>query len=139
MRARHVTVLALVAAMSAPVVACGDDDDDESTSGASSGDATVEAVAPAPDRAFGGLTTALEAQGLVVTQLPKASLNGAQAGIDISGDRSGTARSFATEAKADAYADEAATNGDKTKIVGTVVFQAATQDDADFFAAAYEG
>jgi hypothetical protein len=133
MRARHVTVLALVAAMSAPAVACGDDD--ESTTG----DATGEAVAPAPDRVFGGVTTALEAQGLVVTQLPKASLNGAQAGIDISGDRSGAARSFATEAEADAYADEAAKNGDKTTIVGTVVFQAATQDDADFFAAAYEG
>jgi hypothetical protein len=138
MRARHVTILALVAAVSAPVVACGDDDD-ESTTGASSGDATGEAVAPAPDRAFGGVTTALEAQGLVVTQLPKASLNGAQAGIDISGDRSGSARSFASEADGDAYAGEAARNGDQTTIVGTVVFQADTQDDADFFAAAYEG
>jgi hypothetical protein len=138
MRARHVAILALVAAMSASVVSCGDDDD-ESTTGASSGDATGEAVAPAPDRAFGGVTMALEAQGLVVTQLPKASLNGAEAGIDISGDRSGTARSFATQAEADAYADEAAKNGDQTTIVGTVVFQAASQDDADFFAAAYEG
>jgi hypothetical protein len=30
-------------------------------------------------------------------------------------------------------------DGDKTTIVGTVVFRARTQDDADFFAAAYEG
>jgi hypothetical protein len=138
MRARHVAIFALVAAMAAPVAACGDDDDDGST-GASPGDTTGEAVAPPPDLAFSGVTTALEAQGLAVTQLPNASLDGAQVGIEISGDRSGTARSFPSEAKADAYADEAAKEGDQTTTVGTVVFQAATQDDADFFAAAYEG
>jgi hypothetical protein len=30
-------------------------------------------------------------------------------------------------------------DSDKTTIVGTVVFHASSQDDADFFAAAYEG
>ena len=60
-------------------------------------------------------------------------------GIDISGDRSGAGRSFATATKAQDYAGEVEEDGDKTTIVGTVVFQAATQDDADFFADAYEG
>ena len=45
----------------------------------------------------------------------------------------------ATEAEAKKYADEVAKEGDKTTIVGTVVLQAPTQDNADFFADAYEG
>lgn len=56
----------------------------------------------------------------------------------ITGERQGSARSFATPAKAQDYADEVATSGDKTTVVGTVVFQAASQDDADFYADAHE-
>jgi hypothetical protein len=135
-RTRLVTILGLVAVMAMSALACGDDDDETTTE---AGDATGEAVAPPPDRAFDNVTTALEAQGLTVTQLERTSLNGAEAGIDISGDRSGAGRSFATETKAHDYAGEVTQDGDKTTIVGTVVFQAATQDDADFFAVAYEG
>ena len=72
-------------------------------------------------------------------QLPKTSLNGAEVGVDISGDKSGAARSFPTGTEAQQYADEVAKDGDKTVVVGTVVIQAPTQDDADFFADAYEG
>ncbi|MET0973582.1 MAG: hypothetical protein ABWY95_09195 [Thermoleophilaceae bacterium] len=126
----------MIAITAMSLIACGDDDD-ESTTGAGGG--AGEAVAPPPDRAFSGLSAALEAQGLVVARLPMASLNGAEVGVDISGDKSGAARSFATEAEAQEYADEVAKDGDKTTIVGTVVLQAPTQDDADFFADAYEG
>lgn len=129
-------VLGVIAITAMSLIACGDDDD-ESTTGAGGG--AGEAVAPPPDRAFSGLSAALEAQGLVVARLPMASLNGAEVGVDISGDKSGAARSFATEAEAQEYADEVAKDGDKTTIVGTVVLQAPTQDDADFFADAYEG
>jgi hypothetical protein len=117
------------------VGACGGDDDDEPTAS----DSGVEAVAPPPSTAFDNLSAALEAQGLVVAPLPKGSLEGAEVGVKISGDKPGSARSFPTETKARNYAAEVAKSGDKTKIVGTVVFQAATQDDADFFADAYEG
>ena len=47
--------------------------------------------------------------------------------------------SAALEAQGLDDADEVAQDGDKTTTVGTVVFQAPTQADADFFAAAYEG
>ena len=132
-RTGHVIVLAVIAITAMAPIACGDDDD-ESTTGAAG-----EAVAPPPARAFGGLSAALEAQGLDVEQIPKASLNGAEVGVDISGDKSGAARSFATQTEAQEYADEVAKDGDKTVIVGTVVIQAPTQGDADFFADAYEG
>jgi hypothetical protein len=131
-----VTILALLAVLALSVVACGDDDD-ESTNGAATSD-TAEAVAPPPERAFDDLETALEAQGLVVTRLRGTSLDGAEAGVSISGDRSGSARSFAASAEAHDYADKVAMDGDKTTIVGTVVFRARTQRDADFFASAYE-
>jgi hypothetical protein len=108
--------LCLMAAATTCVAACGDDDDDS----ASSGD-TAAAEAPAPTRAFVGLSTA-----------PRPG--------SITGTRSGTAREFATQKEAQGYADEVAASGsDKTTTVGTVVFQASTQDDADFFADAYEG
>jgi hypothetical protein len=132
---RHLTILGVVAVMAASTVACGDDD--ESTTAATSDPGG--AVAAPPGRAFGDLATALEAQGLVVTDLPRASLDGAEAGVDITGSKSGAARSFATEAEAKDYAGEVRKDGDKTTIVGTVVFQASSQDDADFFAAAYAG
>jgi hypothetical protein len=131
-----VVVLAVIAITAVSLIACGDDDD-ETTTG--SGGGAGEAVAPPPSRAFGGLSAALEAQGLDLEQLPKTSLNGAEVGVSISGDKSGAARSFATQAEAKEYADEVAQDGDKTTTVGTVVFQAPTQADADFFAAAYEG
>jgi hypothetical protein len=134
-QARHLTILCLAAALALALIACGDDDE----TGAEGSGAADGAVAPPPGRAFGNLATALEAQGLVVTDLPKASLNGAEAGVDITGSKRGSARSFATEGGANDYADEVAKNGDKTTIVGTVVFQAGSQDDADFFADAHEG
>jgi hypothetical protein len=130
-----VKILALLAVMALTLVACGDDD--ESENGAT-GSANVEAVAPPPESAFDNLTTALEPEGMVVTGLRGTSLEGAEAGISISGERSGSARSFATSGEAQDYADKVTMDGDKTTIVGTVVFQAPTQEDADFFAAAYE-
>jgi hypothetical protein len=132
----RVTIFVLFAVMALSLVACGDDDD-ESTNGAAT-NGTAKAVAPPPERAFNDLATALESQGLVVTRLRGTSLDGAEAGVSISGDRSGSARSFAASGEAHDYADKVAMGGDKTTIVGTVVFQARTQDDADFFAAAYE-
>ena len=132
---RHLMVLCLAAAVALAVIGCGDDDDDN---GAQGGSATAEAVAPPPGSAFNDLEAALEAQGLVVTQLPKASLDGAETGVDISGSQSGSARSFASEAKANDYADEVAKEGDKSKVVGTAAFQAPTQDDLDFIVDAYE-
>jgi hypothetical protein len=131
-----VTILVLLALIALTVVACGDDDDESTNGGATSG--TAEAVAPPPDSAFDNLTTALEPEGFVVTRLRGNSLDGAEAGVSISGERSGSARSFATSAEAQDYADKVAMDGDKTTFVGTVVFQAGTQDDADFFADAYE-
>jgi hypothetical protein len=110
-RTQRVTILGLVAVMAMSAVACGDDDDESQTA---AGDATGEAVAPPPDRAFDNVTTALEAQGLTVTELRGTSLNGAEAGIDISGDRSGAGRSFATATKAQDYAGEVEQAGDKT-------------------------
>jgi hypothetical protein len=135
-RTGHVIVLGVIAIMAMSLIACGDDDDESTTD---AGGAGGDAVAPPPSRAFRDLSTALEAQGLDVGQVPRTSLNGAEAGIDISGDKSGAARSFATEAEAREYADEVAKDGDKTTIVGAVVFRSPTQDDADFFADAYEG
>jgi hypothetical protein len=132
---RGAIMLGLVALLAISLSACGSDDDDSTTASDSGG----EAVAPPPATAFNGLTTALEGQGLVVTRVPKASLDGAEAGVDIKGDKSGEARSFATAAEAQDYADQASKDGDKTTIVGTVVFRAGTQADADFFSQAYEG
>ena len=74
-------------------------------------------MAPPPGSAFNDLEAALEAQGLTVTQLPKASLDGAETGVDISGSQTGSGRSFASEGKATGYADEVAGEGDKTKVV----------------------
>jgi hypothetical protein len=125
----------LVMAMS--VGACGGDDDD-ATAGADSSGAGGDASAASPDTAFRNLATALAAQGLSVTRLPKASLDGAESGVAITGSKQGSARLFATEAKAQDYADEVAKTGDKTTLVGAIVFQAPDQDDADFFADAYE-
>jgi hypothetical protein len=131
-----VKIPVLLAVMALTLVACGDDDD-ESANGAANG-GTAAAVAPPPESAFDNLTTALEPEGMVVTQLRGTSLDGAEAGVSISGERSGSARSFATSGGAQDYADKVAMDGGKTTIVGTVVFQAPTQEDADFFAAAYE-
>ncbi len=131
---RHLMVLCLAAAVAFCVIGCGDDDDN----GAEEGSATAEAVAPPPGSAFNDLEAALEAQGLTVTQLPKASLDGAETGIDISGSQTGSGRSFASAAKANDYADKVAKEGDKAKVVGTVTFQAPTQDDLDFIVDAYE-
>jgi hypothetical protein len=132
---RLVIILGLVALMATSASACGSDDDEPKKAS----DAGGEAVAPPPATAFNDLTTALEGQGLTVTRVEKGSLDGAEAGVDIKGDKSGSARSFATASEAKDYADEASKDGDKTTIVGTVAFRAGTQTDADFFAQAYEG
>lgn len=130
-------VLGLIAAVAICVSGCGGDDDSDAASGA---DTAEVADAPAPTKAFQGLSAALEAQGLVVSQLPKESRHGAEDGVKITGSKSGTGLEFSSEKQAQAYADEVASNGDgKTTTVGTVVFVAPTQADADFFADAYEG
>jgi hypothetical protein len=133
-RTRYLLILGLLTALALSAAACGDDEADSTSSGAGG-----EAVAPPPSTAFNDLTTALEGQGLVVAKLPKASLDGAEAGVEISGDKSGSARSFSSKAKASQYADQVSADGDQTTIVGTVVLEAPTQADADFFADAYEG
>ena len=69
---------------------------------------------------------------------PRRRWTAPRSGSKITGDKSGSARSFPTEASAKEYAGEVAKSGEKTTIVGTVVFQAASQEDADFFADAYE-
>jgi hypothetical protein len=129
-----IIVLGLFAVLAMSVGACGDGDDEPATGADASGDPG----APAPDLAFRNFETAVAAQGLEADPLPKASLNGAESGIGITGNKQGSARLFATQAEAKDYAAEVANEGDKTTIVGTVVFQADTQDDADFFADAYE-
>ena len=129
-----IVVLGLFAVLAMSVGACGDGDDEP----AAGADASGDPGAPAPDRAFRNFETALAAQGLEADPLPKASLNGAESGVGISGNKQGSARAFATQAEAKDYAAEVANQGDKTTIVGTVVFQADTQADADFFADAYE-
>jgi hypothetical protein len=127
-------VLSLVAVLAMSVGACGDDDDDA----AAGADASADAGAPPPDRAFRNLETALAPQGLEVDPLPKGSLNRAESGVGITGAKQGSARLFATQGEAKNYAAEVAKEGDKTTVVGTVVFQADSQSDADFFADAYE-
>jgi hypothetical protein len=133
---RRVAVLGVIAVVGMGFVACGDDDDEGTPASTSGGG---EAVAPPPESAFRNFSAALEPQGLVVTQLPKGSLEGAEVGVSISGDRSGAGRSFPTGAEAQKYADEVAAGGDKSQVVGTVVFQAPSQEDLDFFVDAYEG
>ena len=61
-------VLGLIAAVAIFVSGCGGDDDNDVASGT---DAAEVSAAPAPTEAFGGVSAALEAQGLVVTKLPK--------------------------------------------------------------------
>jgi hypothetical protein len=127
-------VLGLVAAMVVSVGACGGDDD-EATVGA---DASGEASGVPPDSAFQSLATALEPEGISVNPLPKASLKGAESGVAITGSKEGSARRFATKAEAQSYADEVAADGKKTSVLGTIVFEAATEADATFFADAFE-
>jgi hypothetical protein len=131
-RRRHLIIPLLVVAAIAPA-ACGSD---EAGTGS---EADVPAVAPPPDTAFDAVTTALEGQGLTVSTLSRSSLEGAESGIDISGDKSGTARLFASQQEADDYVKRAAKAGGETATVGTVVFQSGSQADAEFFADAYEG
>jgi hypothetical protein len=131
---KMIIVLGLVAVLAMSVGACGDGDDEP----AAGADASGDPGAPPPDRAFQNFEAAVAAQGLEADPLPKASLNGAESGVGITGDKQGSARLFATQAEAKDYAAEVANEGDKTTIVGTVIFQADTQEDADFFADAYE-
>ena len=125
-------LIAVILAAGSLLAACGDDD------ATTSGDAGAAAV-PAADTAFDGLKTGLEAQGLAVAKLPATSLDGAEAGVNITGDRTGTARLFSSSAKAEAYAKQDEKSGATTTTVGTVVLQSASQEDADFIAEAYEG
>ncbi len=110
--------------------ACGSD---ETTTGSG------PVAAPAPGTAFDAVTASLEGQGLAVSKLRASSLEGAETGISVSGDHSGSAFLFKSQQEADAYAKRAAKAGDSTKVVGTVVFQADSQADADFLADAYDG
>ena len=126
--------LCLVVAMATSVGACGGDDDEPTVGADSSG----EASGVASDSAFASLATALEPEGISVTPLPKADLKGAESGVAITGSKEGSARQFATKAEAQDYADEVAKSGDKTTVEGSLVFQAATEEDATFFADAYE-
>ena len=130
---RRIVALGLIAAALLCAGGCGDDDDSDA-------DTSVPAVAPSPDDAFRDFSAAVEAEGLVVTNLPAGELEGAEAGRKVTGDKSGTALLFKTAGEAKDYADKVAQSGDdKTTTVGTVVFTAASQADADFFADAYEG
>jgi len=125
-------LIASILAAGSLLAACGDDDD------ATSGDAG-EAAVPAADTAFDGFKSALEAEGLAVADLPATSLDGAATGVDITGDKAGSARLFSSSVKAASYAKRAEKSGDSTSTVGTVVIESASQEDADFFAEAYEG
>jgi hypothetical protein len=127
----------LIAAVAICVSGCGGDDD---SPGASGTDTVEVAAGPEASKAFGGLSEALEAQGLVVSQLPKESRHGAEDGVRITGSKRGTGLLYSSEKQAQAYADDVAAGGkSKTTRVGTVIFVAPTQEDADFFADAYEG
>ena len=130
-------VVAVIATLSLSAGACGGDDTSSSSSTTGGGG---DAVAPSPANAFGGLRAALEAQGMTVAALPKEQLHGAESGVKITGAKSGTGLLFGSEAKAKNYATFVSKSGTaKTTTVGTVVFTADTQADADFFASAYEG
>jgi hypothetical protein len=131
-------VVAVIATLSLFLGACGDDDDSSSSS-----TATGEgggAVAPSPANAFGNFRAAIEAQGMTVASVPRDQLSGAESGVKITGDKSGTGLLFESQAKAKNYSDSVSKSGTaKTVTVGTVVFTADTQADAEFFASAYEG
>ena len=119
---------------SASAGAAGDDDSDDASATDPAG---ADAIAFQRLRRHVGPA---RAQGFVVAQLPKESRNGAEDGVKITGTKSGTALLYSSEKQAQAYADDVASSGGgKTKVVGTVVFVAPTQEDADFFADAYEG
>jgi hypothetical protein len=136
-RGRHLTTaLGLIAAVTICLGACGGEDESDSAGQDTSG----AVAAPAPADAFRDFSGALEAQGLVVKSLPGDALHGAETGREVTGGKSGTAYLFSSEQKAKAYAAGIETAGDdKTTVVGTAVFQAPTQADANFFADAYEG
>ena len=104
------------------------------------------AAPPAPplakrvDPQLADLAESLEGEGLDVAPLPKSSLDGAKAGVEISGSQSGTARIFSSKAEAQAYAEKVAKQSDqKTNVVVYAVFEGPTQQEADAFAHAYEG
>jgi hypothetical protein len=132
---RHLMVaLSFIAALTICLGACGGDDESDAA------DTTGVAAVPAPQDAFGEFTGALEGQGLVVSSIPGDALHGAQVGVRITGHKSGTALLFSTEEKAKAHSDAVEkASDDSTTVVGTAVFQAPTQADANFFADAYEG
>ena len=134
---RSLIVVAVIAALSVSAGACGGDDDSSSSSTGGGGGA----VAPSRANAFNDFRAAMEAQGMTVASLPADKLSaGAESGVKITGSKSGTGLLFGTQAKADDYAKFVSNSGAaKTTTVGTVVFTADTQADADFFASAYEG
>ena len=130
-------VVAVIATLSVFGGACGGDDDSSSSPTTDEGGA---AVAPSPANAFGDFRAAVEAQGMTVSTLPADKLSGAESGVKITGSKSGTGLLFGTQAKAKNYSEFVSKSGSaKTATVGTVVFTADTQADADFFASAYEG
>jgi hypothetical protein len=134
---RGLIVVAVIATLSVATGACGGDDDSSSSS-TTTGDGA--AVAPSPTNAFRDFRAAVEAQGMTVTSLPKDQLSGAESGVKITGSKSGMGLLFGAQAEAKNYSKFVSKSGTaKTAMVGTVVFTADTQADADFFASAYEG
>ena len=128
-------MVGVVLALAIGAAGCGGDD--ETTS---AGDSAGASASQQVDPQLGDLAEALEGEGLDVTPLAKSSLDGAKAGVEITGSQSGTARVFSSEAEAQAYADKVAKqSNEKTMVVVDVVFEGATQQEADAFAAAYEG
>jgi hypothetical protein len=133
---RGLIAVAVIATLSVAAGACGGDDDSSS----SSETGEDAAVAPSPTNAFRDFRAAMEAQGMTVASLPEDQLQGAESGVKITGSKSGTGLLFGSQTKADNYAKFVSKSGAaKTTVVGTVVFTADTQADADFFASAYEG
>ena len=128
-------VVAMIGTLSLSAGACGGDDNSSPSSTTSEGGG---AVAPSPANAFGDFRSAVEGQGMTVATLPKNQLSGAESGVKITGSKSGTGLLFGSQAKAKNYSLFVLKSGNaKTAIVGTVVFTAETQADADFFASAY--
>lgn len=128
-------MVGVVLALAIGAAGCGGDDE-TSSAGGSAGASAGQQVDPQ----LADLAESLEGEGLDVAPLPTSSLDGAKAGVEISGSQSGTARIFSSKAEAQAYAEKVAKQSDqKTNVVVYAVFEGPTQQEADAFAHTYEG
>ncbi len=128
-------MVGVVLALAIGAAGCGGDDETSSAAG-SAGASAGQPVDPQ----LADLAESLEGEGLDVAPLPTSSLDGAKAGVEISGSQSGTARIFSSKAEAQAYAEKVAKQSDqKTNVVVYAVFEGPTQQEADAFAHTYEG